>query len=93
MKDRDILSNLAELLILLFVNFLLCHHLLSFHCCLKVIWTLNSILTSSIFSKLRTNKLTRTVVGPSGSEMLLARPPSDLTPFGLKNRFKFNLFS
>ena len=42
-------------------------NLLSFHCCLKVIWTLNSILTSSIFSKLRTNKLTRTVVGPSGS--------------------------
>ena len=40
-------------------------YLLSFHCCLNVIWTLNCILTSSIFSKLLTNKLTQTKVGPS----------------------------
>ena len=56
--------------------------LLSFHCCLNVIWTLNSILTSSIFSKLRTNKLTNTVVGPS--EPSLELPFSSETPLGLK---------
>ena len=72
-------------------------YLLSFHCCLNVIWRLkfrwnktfllmltdrathlNSILTSSIFSKLLTNRLTKTFVGPSRSISLL------LPPFGLE---------
>ena len=47
--------------------------LLSYHCCRKVIWTLNSILTSSIFSKLLINREPVTTVGaPKSSELLLA---------------------
>ena len=66
--------------------------LLSFHCCLKVIWTLeilqsalskykptlnylNCILTSSIFSKLLTNRLTQTMVGPSMLSVLFWASP------------------
>ena len=48
--------------------------LLSYHCCRKVIWTLNSILTSSIFSKLLINSEPVTTVGAPKSSVLLLAP-------------------
>ena len=83
-----LLPNLNSLRLTLHFLTPLSAHLLSFHCCLKVIWTLNSILTSSIFSKLLTNKFTRTVVGPSGSVRLRQSFLSSATraPLGLKNQ-------
>ena len=50
---------------------------------LKVIWTLNSILTSSIFSKLLTYRLTRTIVGPSKKKVL--EWPEKITIGHIKN--------